>query len=193
MVNLVYKKADVSAKRNDFLSRTGLMIFAEIFQYLGYLVMVPVIIFYAFLISVVLILFQELVFGGTLTPLFSIINVFFRVPNSFEIDKRTVLIIYGWLSLTLYMLGSFINRILRVKFNFTFKKKIEIILAINIFLALPSFFISFVLGGLWDNIALNLLAAFLICFVGTIYILFAVAVSAVIKRIADFLYSKPEV
>jgi len=89
----------------------------------------------------VLALIQEFILGGTLEPLLNL----FRFSADFNVDKKDFLVIYGWLSLIFYIIGSLIKILFKFKISIPLKRKLKIALLVNLLISLPVVLISFLL------------------------------------------------
>lgn len=128
-------------KNNTPLVRVISAINIQILTYIKYSLVIPLVLFCAVIIIMILVLIQEFIFGGTLEPLLSL----FHLPADFEGDKNDILIMYGWLSLIFYIIGSLIEALFKSKTSMSLKRKLGIALLINLLVSLPVVLTSFLL------------------------------------------------
>lgn len=133
----------VDNKKNNLLGRIVLTVYIQGLNYIKYSLMIPLVFFCTFIIVMILVLVQEFILGGTLEPLLKPFSYLFNLPESFNIDKNDILVMYGWLSLIFYIIGSLIGILFKFKTSTSLKRKLKIALAANLLISLPVALTSF--------------------------------------------------
>jgi hypothetical protein len=165
------------------LVRLFLIVFAEVFRYIRYSLLSFTIVFY---VGFIILLFS-MIFDGSIEPIFKIIGIMgIKIPDVIHINKKVILSAYAKFSLIFYVVNSLINRVLKIKFNFTLKQKIKYVGIINFVFVFPIFLIFSFRFNFFDNILVGFIATLSFLLLITVYIIFTLAFSYYIELITSF-------
>jgi hypothetical protein len=128
--------------KETVFGRIVLIFSIQIINYLAYSFVIPLVLFYTAIITLIFALI--LILNDTSIPnLLVILFKTFNVPDAIHINEGDILKIYGFLSLIFYVIGILIEKLFKIKLSLTIWKKFKIIIFINILSSLLFFFITY--------------------------------------------------
>ncbi|OGD57253.1 hypothetical protein A2V71_01185 [Candidatus Berkelbacteria bacterium RBG_13_40_8] len=172
----------IDVGKNNPLARVVLTIFIQGLSYIKYSLTIPLVFFCVFIIFMLFVLIHDFIFRGTLEPLLRV----FLLPADFKVDGKDILVMYGWLSLIFYIIGSSIKILFKPKISISIMGKLKIAFFVNLIISLPVVLIVFLLLSN-ESTAASIFISLAAFSFGMIFSALAIFSSFIVDKVINFL------